>query len=160
MSPKLSVLNMNIADTLQSIAAIATAVGVAFAAYQLWQTHRQAITSFEDELAREYRDLASTLPTKALLDQDLTAKEHEESLDEFYHYFDLSNGQIFLRQIGRVSKSTWDFWSDGIRAHFRRPAFITAWSYISTRAPRDFTELRRLLAEDFQRDPRWWRRDA
>jgi hypothetical protein len=143
-------------DIFESVAALATAVGVSFAAYQLWQTHRQAVTSFEDTLAKEYRELAATLPTKALLEQELTEKEALEGLDEFYHYFDLSNGQIFLRQIGRVSKKTWGFWSDGIRSNLRRPAFKHAWQHVSSRVPNDFTELRRALREDFQKDPRSW----
>lgn len=146
------------ADTLESVASVATAAGVAFAAYQLWQTHRQAVTSFEDSFAREYRELASTLPTKALLGQELTTEEFSGALDEFYHYFDLSNGEVFLRQIGRVSKKTWGFWSDGIRSHLRRPAFQQAWHFISSQAPSDFTELRRALREDFEQDPRSWER--
>lgn len=149
---------MNYVQILESIASVATAAGVGFAAYQLWQTHRQAVTSFEDSLAKEYRELAARLPTKALLDQELTEDEAEERLDEFYHYFDLSNGQIFLRQIGRVSKKTWGFWSDGIRSNLLRPAFKKAWQVVSSRAPNDFTELRRALREDFQKDPVSWKR--
>lgn len=145
-------------NSLEAVASVATAVGVGFAAYQLWLTHRLAVTAFEDALAKEYRELAATLPTKALLDQVLTTEELSEALDEFYHYFDLSNGEIFLRQIGRVSKKTWGFWSDGIRSHFRRPAFQQAWQFISSRTPKDFAELRRALREDFQEDPRSWNR--
>jgi len=38
-------------ELIQTFAAIATSFGVFFAAWQLWQTKKQAITSFEDQLA-------------------------------------------------------------------------------------------------------------
>jgi hypothetical protein len=53
-------------DTLTTISSFATAIGVLIAAWQLWRTHRQSITTFEDSLACEYRELAATLPIKAL----------------------------------------------------------------------------------------------
>jgi len=49
-------------------------------------------------LAAEYRTLAASLPIEALLGGTLSDEEHQDALDEFHHYFDLSNGQIFLRR--------------------------------------------------------------
>jgi hypothetical protein len=146
-------------SNLSDLSSLATSVGVIFAAWQLLLSRQQAQTTFEDSMAKEYRELASTMPTKALLGEELTEAEHAEALDEFYHYFDLCNGQAFLRQIGRVRSQTWIFWSDGMRSHFKRPAFKTAWERISSKATGDFTELR-LLMDDFQLDPksRKWRR--
>jgi hypothetical protein len=108
---------------LTDFASIATAFGVAMGAWQLWLAHKQSITSFEDSLAREYRELAATLPTSALLGEQLTAVEQAKYLDKFYRYFDLCNEQAFLHQNGRISKSTWTFWVDGILSNPRRPAF-------------------------------------
>jgi hypothetical protein len=60
------------ADTLTTCSSFATAIGVFIAAWQLWRTYRQSITTFEDSLACEYRELAATLPTKALLGERLS----------------------------------------------------------------------------------------
>jgi hypothetical protein len=102
------------------------------------------VTSFEDGLVREYRELASTLPLKALLGESLSNREHAEKLDEFYRYFDLCNSQIFLHDQGRISDETWKFWEEGIRTNMGRRAFERAWSEIAARADGDFEELKRL----------------
>jgi hypothetical protein len=86
----------------------------------------------------------------------LTADMQKTHFHEFYQYFDLTNSQIFLRQSGRISKKTWTFWAEGIETHLARPAFAAAWAEISRRAGNDFSELRRLIAEDFKGDPRGW----
>ena len=82
---------------------IFTAIGVCVAAWQLWMAHRQSVTTFEDSFAREYRELAATLPTKALLGEPLSEDEHQQYFDEFYHYFDLCNEQVFLKKRGRIT---------------------------------------------------------
>lgn len=152
----IEILIMN--ETIQTLSNVGTAVAAIFAAWQLYLTHRQAKTAFEDTLAREYRELANELPAKVFYDQELAEEGYKEHEDEFYHYFDLSNGQIFLRQVGRVTKATWVFWRDGIRTNLKRAAFAHAWKEISERASGDFAELRRLISEDFKNDPRNWRR--
>ena len=138
------------ADVLTTISSLATAIGVLFAAWQLWLAHRQSVTTFEDSFAREYRDLAAKLPTNALLGAELTDKEYEDGFDEFYHYFDLCNEQAFLRQLGRITPRTWRFWQDGIASNLKRPAFKRAWSDICSRANSDFSELRALFPPDAQ----------
>jgi hypothetical protein len=149
---------MSILSILNTIAAGATSCGVGVAAWQLWTAHRQAVTAFEDSLAREYRHLASQLPTKSFLDDGaLSEEEYRKAFDEFYSYFDLSNEQTFLRHIGRVSGRTWTFWRDGMRANFKRKAFSQAWTDISKRSPDDFNELRYLVNTHFEQDPRDWK---
>jgi hypothetical protein len=147
----------NWSDALQSLASAGTAIGVAFAGWQLFLTHRQATTSFEDSVAREYRSIAQRLPVSALLGESLPEKEFAGAMDEFYHYIDLSNEQTFLRTKGRISWSTWSNWCDGIRTNFSKPAFSAAWEHIKLKAPESFQELRRLEAERFTSDPKDWR---
>lgn len=137
-------------DILTLLSSIATAIGVLLAAWQLLLAHRHSITTFEDSFAREYRELAATLPTKALLGEPLTEEEHAEHFDEFYHYFDLSNEQTFLHLNGRITGSTWKFWSDGIASNLRRPAFKRAWSEIAARANSDFAEMRQFFPPEVQ----------
>lgn len=130
---------------LSAVASFATALGALAAAWQLYLVHSQSITNFEDLFAKEYRELAAELPTKALLGEPLTDKEHTKHFDEMYHYFDLCNEQAFQHNAGRVSKKTWIFWRDGIASNMQRPAFERAWREIASRANGDFSELRALF---------------
>ena len=143
----------------EAVSHLATAAAVVCASYQILLSRQQAQTSFEDSLAKEYRDLASRMPTKAFLGESLTDVEYKEAEDEFYHYFDLCNSQAFLRQIKRVRSKTWKFWCDGIRSNLNRPAFSKAWQTISSQANGDFAELRMLIEQDYTIDPgsRSWR---
>lgn len=143
---------------LQGLAAIATAIGVFVAAWQLYLAKRQATTSFEDGLAREFRGIAQRIPVKALLGEELSKEEAADALDDFYHYIDLSNEQIFLRLNGRVTRGTWWNWADGIGTLLRRPAFRAAWEEIKEQSPESFQELRRFEGSGFTDDPRTWRR--
>ena len=131
-------------EVFSMIGGIATAVGVAVAAWQIWLARKQSVTSFEDSLAKEYRELTATLPTKALLGLPLTDEEHAKYFDEFYRYIDLCNEQAFLHETGRISEDTWTFWNAGIASNMARPAFRRAWREIAERAEGDFSELRRV----------------
>ncbi len=144
-------------DMLVAIASIATAVGVFLAWWQIRETRQQAITGFEDGLAREYREIAQRIPVAALLGDELPEAELNTALDDFYHYIDLSNEQVFLRQSGRVRKETWENWRDGIKSNLSRPAFRAAWELIKRKAIGSFEELRRLEVEGYSIDPRDWR---
>ncbi len=143
-------------ETIQAISNVGTTIAVIIAASQLYLTHRQSVTSFEDTLNREYRALAATLPPEAFYGEELAAEVFERKRDEFYRYFDLTNEQIYLRQSGRVSKHAWVYWRDGIRTNLERAAFAHAWEKISKLAKNDFKELRKLIAENFANDPRNW----
>jgi hypothetical protein len=143
-------------SSIQDIASIATAIGVFFAAFQLLHTRARAITTFEDSLATEYRRITDRLPTEALLGEALAPETQKTHFHDFYGYFDLTNNQVFLRQIRRISKKTWEFWAEGIQTNLARPAFADSWAEISRRAGSDFSELRRLISEDFKQDPRGW----
>ncbi len=127
---------------LSELSSIATTVGALIAAWQLVLIKRLSVTSFEDSFAKEYRELAATLPTKALLGEALTDEEHLQYFDEMYHYIDLCNEQIFLHNAGQISDKTWKFWKDGIASNLRRAAFERAWTEIASRASGDFSELK------------------
>ena len=45
----------------------ATAIGVAIAMIQLWRTATQAVTTFEDSISKEYRDIARRIPYLSLI---------------------------------------------------------------------------------------------
>lgn len=119
-------------------------VGAVAAFWQLRLLKTQSVTSFEDGLADEYRDIAKGLPLDALLGVDMSPQAVANALPAFYRYFDFCNQQLFLHQQGRIRKATWALWRDGIVSNLRRPAFARAWTEIAAKAIGDFDELRAL----------------
>ncbi len=83
-----------IASFVSAVAAVGAAVGVVFAYRQLLTSKEIAQLQFEDSLAKEYRELAGRLPTKALLGEKLSDLEYAKSFDELFHYIDLSNERV------------------------------------------------------------------
>jgi len=82
---------MNWTYYVSAFANVATAVGIFFAWWQIKNSKNLAITQFEDSMAKEYREIAQRLPTKALLGEQLEQEEYRDSLDDFFHYIDLTN---------------------------------------------------------------------
>lgn len=145
--------------TIETVAHMATAIGVAVAAWHVGETRKQAATSFEDGLAKEYRELAQRLPVDALLGDPVPDAEYQEAFDGFYRYIDLCNEQVFLRQMRRLREETWMDWCQGIQSNLRKPAFARAWEEIKQRTS-SFAELRRLEASGFKADPAFWGRQS
>ena len=139
-----------------AIGSIGTAVAVLIAAWQVRKNTQQARTDFEDDLSREYREVARSIPVKAHLGQELGEEEFEQTFSRLYQYIDLTNEQIFLRMNGRVSKATWLNWVDGMKSNLGRPAFTQAWARIKEGSSGSFAELRKLEASGFANDPRGW----
>ena len=131
--------------TISTIADIATAITLFGMIFQIAEARREAKTDFEDGLAKEYRELASKIATKAFFGEALSDKEYADHLDEMYRYFDLCNHQAFLAKSKRVSPETWEIWKDGITSNMKRPAFEKAWSEIAARSGGDFSELRAIV---------------
>lgn len=143
-------------EWVSAVSSTVAAVGVLFAFGQLRVSKNIAQLQFEDGLAREYRELASRIPTSALLGHSLSEGEYQEAFDEFFRYVDLSNEQVSLRQRGRIGKAVWLYWCTGIQANLALPSFKRAWTEIQAQCT-GFHELRRLEAEIFGHDPRSWR---
>lgn len=138
-----------------AIGSMGTAVAVLVAAWQLRRNTQQATTDFEDDLAREYRELARGIPVDAHLGVTLTDDEFKQVLPVLFRYIDLANEQVFLRKTGRISFATWEEWRAGIEANLSLPVFSKAWQHVKARTDQ-FTELRDLEAEGFAGDPRHW----
>ena len=134
---------------VSAVAAIVSACGLLLTFWQVRLVKQLATTQFEDGLGREYRDLAVRLPSKALLGEELSEEEHAAALDEFIHYIDLCNEQVFLRRCNRISPATWEYWRDGIRTNLEQPAFARAWQEVKKRSA-NFRELRRLERDRFK----------
>jgi hypothetical protein len=104
----------------------------------------------------QYREILKTIPINALLGEELSPEEFKAAENGIYHYLDLSNEQVFLRQNKRVSSETWKIWCDGIKANLSRKAFEEVWKRIKEAIPDNFLELQKLEA-DFTADPRKWK---
>lgn len=142
---------------LSDLASLATALAVVVGVIEIYRARMQSVTEFEDSLAAEYRALANAMPIQAFLGQKIDFDLDDcKALDEFYHYFDLCNNQIFLRQIGRVQRKTWLYWRDGIKSNMERPAFAEAWARIEPSTGKDFEELKKLIRMKYDEDPKDW----
>jgi hypothetical protein len=131
------------------VSGVATAVGVFFAAAQLRLSQQNETTRFEDEVAREFREIVQRIPTAAMLGEALEEVEYAKAFDELYRYFSLSNEQVFLWRNRRIRKRTWEHWRAGIKSHIERPAFRRAWSEIKAKLPANqFEGLRALEADE------------
>jgi len=143
-------------EKIQAITSIVTALGVVLAIVQLWYFRKQNVTQFEDEMSRQYREILQTIPVKALLGKELTPNEFEDAQNGIYHYLDLSNEEVFLRQNKRVSEETWVSWRDGIKSNLSRRAFAQVWQRIKLETKDSLSELRRLEESGFKDDPKHW----
>ena len=144
--------------SLSDVAALATAVGVVVLVVQLGITRRQDRTAFEDGLAREYREIALSLPVTAFFDEpdpNRPPPPLADCLENYLRYIDLSNAQVFLRKQRRISGSTWANWKDGIGDNLGRDEFKEAWAYVRMHITKSFHELAALDAH-WEHDPGWW----
>jgi len=139
-----------------AIGSIGTMVAVLVAAWQIRRNTRQSTTDFEDDISREYRELAREIPIDALLGANLKENDLQAAFPRLYQYIDLSNEQVFLRMNGRISRSTWINWCDGIKSNLSRPAFDQAWKKTKKKSDGSFKELRQLEKDQFKTDPRSW----
>lgn len=123
---------------------------------ELEQTKNIAQLQFEDSLTKEYRELASRIPTKALLGSGLSPKDYEGAFDELFRYIDLSNEQVLLRKADRIGDDTWANWCSGIQYNLSLPVFSKAWNAIKDKENNQFSELRKLEKTKFCQDPKSW----
>lgn len=62
-----------------------------------------------------------------------------------------------MRKSGRVRKSTWNNWQEGMRTNFSLPIFIDVSKEVFEELPDIFTELRKVMAQNYSTDPKEWK---
>ena len=75
-------------EIIKLSASVAIAIGVGIAAYQILQTKRQSVISFEDDFTCQYREIIQRIPIKALLNEDLGEDDFQTALNDIYNYID------------------------------------------------------------------------
>ena len=132
---------------MRTLAAVVAAGSVVVAAAAFQHTKEQARTTFEDAMAREYRDIAGALPPAVFFTQQVAALT-EEQRQAMFRYLDLSNEQLRLIRERRIRQDTGKVWESGIEDLLRRPAFIAFWRELHTELPAEFfTALSRFRSE-------------
>lgn len=109
--------------SLENLASIATAIGVAVAVWQIWESRKLNSASFDDSFDQQYRELSFSIPVDALLGKDLDKEKEGIARESVYNYLDLCNEQIYQRAKKRVSKERWHEWCLGIEHNLSRPFF-------------------------------------
>ncbi len=139
-----------------SIASIATSIGVLIAAWQLREARRVAQTTFEDSFDQQYRELSMKIPVDSLLGKETPENKISEAREVIYNYLDLCNEQISLRKKNRVNKKCWESWQEGIKDNLEKSAFQKVWAEVKAEAPETFTFLLLLEKKNFSSDPKKW----
>ncbi len=139
-----------------TVASAATAIGVAVAAWQIWESRSLAQMTFEDSIDQQYRNLAMQIPVDALLGKDIPEDKKHVVREIIYNYLDLCNEQAYLRKKKRISKLRWKEWSKGIESNLKKPVFKDVWEEVKRETPEEFTALAALEKEDFNGDPASW----
>jgi hypothetical protein len=98
---------------------------------------KQAETAFADAMTKEYRDVASLLPLAAFYvdgQVDLT----DDLKRALFRYFDLSNEQMRLINIGRVKGPIAEDWRTGIEEFMCHGVVKRCWLELSRALPDDY----------------------
>ena len=141
-----------------TVASLATAIGVGVAAWQIWESRKLSQIAFEDSLDQQYRSLAMQIPVDALIGKNIPDNKKSDVREIIYNYLDLCNEQAYLRKKKRVSKLRWNEWNDGIKSNLCKPVFKEVWEEVKREVPSEFTALTILEDGGFNGDPAKWER--
>jgi hypothetical protein len=121
------------ADVIGTTANVATAAGISLVAYQLYMTRQQMVADFERTFVDRYEGIIRDVPLALLLGEPFDPHHDDRVLRAFFDYFELCEEEMYYRRIGKVSRSTWCDWWEGIALNLRRPAFRAAWNHLADR---------------------------
>lgn len=111
------------ADTVMAIVSLITLFAVVLAAIQILYVNRQMHRELEVQYLLRFWQLMDKRSEKMRLGNGLEESDRLVLLD----YFSLSDDQIALRALGRVTDHTWSFWSHDIRnfcmSRYVKPVF-------------------------------------
>ncbi len=136
-----------------AVASIATFGGFAYGGLQLRMARSLVSAQFEQQFNERYRLVIARVPLESMLGEssvyDPSNDAQQQVRRAFYDYFELCEEQLFYKDSGKVSNSTWNEWRVGIESNFMLPAFRSAWEDLSAACPEQFSNLR-ILIDEFQ----------
>ncbi|WP_298636694.1 hypothetical protein [uncultured Umboniibacter sp.] len=141
---------------VDTIASVATAIGVAVAVCQFRESVKLSRSEFEDSLDQQYRELSFQIPVDVILSgsmKDIDTRDLRHARESIYNYLDLCNEQVYLRSKNRVTAARWKEWNSGIEQNLQRAYFATIWKEVKRKAPGAFSYLEALEVSDFKKDP-------
>lgn len=111
----------NWAEAITALASALTALAVIFAALQVVLHNRQTHRDFESLYLQRFWSI-SDKQNEAL---EASTSSREASTDSANHaYLELSNDQISLRELGRITDGTWRFWEEAIHEKCTSPPYL------------------------------------
>jgi hypothetical protein len=128
-----SLVLMSATDVIGTAANVATALGIIGVGSQLWLNRRQMVSAFERTFVDRYERIIRDVPLALLFGEAFDPFSDDKVLRAFFDYFELCEEELYFRRIGKVSRSTWCDWWEGIALNVRRPAFRTAWDHLRER---------------------------
>ena len=145
-------------NAISAIANSVSALAVFLTMLRLSLAKRVSQLQFEDNLEKEYREIAARIPTEALVGGGLSPQQYKAASEELFRHFDLTNKQVMLRKKGRIRDSTWGNWLSGIKFNLSLPVFKKNWFYVKDKTDLQksefFGEFRKPEETNFQCDPK------
>jgi hypothetical protein len=115
-------------DAVNTVASIATAIGVLAAVAGLRASRRQRMRSFEQTYVDRYWTVMASLSLGASKGE--VSGITDEDRRTIISYFRLCEDELQLRTLGWVGNSTWKIWGPGIRLQLRQQPFKAVWDEI------------------------------
>lgn len=140
----------------EGIASIATAIGVAIAAWQIWESRKIASAAYEDAYDQQYRQLIYQIPVDVLLDKPLISEHKKRAREAIYNYLDLCNEQVYQRSKKKISTARWNEWRKGIETNLKVQAIAEVWEEVHAHNPNNFSFLSKLVESSYKIDPSTW----
>lgn len=117
---------------MDSVASIATPLGLLATVYQLHQTRRALRDSFERSFVDRYQRVISQIDLNVMLGRAHADLAEPAVRRAFFDYFELCEEELYYRAYGKVSAGTWRDWWYGMTIHLCSASFEQAFAELVT----------------------------
>ena len=136
----------NWAEVVSAYVSVAAVLAVVFAAIQVMYLNRQIHRELESLYLQRYWDLMDRRSARF----GLGGGPNRADKVVIHAYLQLSNDQLGLRSVGRVTNHTWSFWARDITSQCRMSAYA---DQLRLSALDDYPRVRALLLNGEAYDP-------
>lgn len=133
-------------EVFSAIVQAFTALAIIFAAWQLMFHSRQMHRDFELLYVQRYWELMDRRSPEFALEHEPTPEDRLV----IRAYLQLCEDEVDLRRLGRVTDSTWKFWSQSMVAQASAPAYARELSLVGAER---YPLVRRLIESQATQDP-------